>query len=144
MRNSSGALVYYVLIDKNGKGGVSIHYENCYDPSYYLAGRDSECVIATNGTEYDADSIIDAATKTGGLVEGGYGEGTTVNNGRFRIAGGTIYINENGERFIYFHQGSEYSDLPTASNWASKAQTGDNGKKYKMGNWYIMKPTDEH
>ena len=144
MRNSSGALVYYVLIDTNGKDGVKIDYNNCYDPSYYLVGRDQGFVIATNGTEYNAESIKQAAKNVSGLMEGGYDENASVNDKQFRIAGGTIFINENGDRFIYFAQGSGYTKLPTATNLGKGGVSySESGRLNKFGNWYAMKATDE-
>ncbi len=139
MRNSSGATAYYVLIDKNGSGHVDIHIENAFDPSGYLCGRDSECVIATNGTEYTYDSISQAATTIAGLKKASDDPNITADNEEYLISGGTIYYNGT-DRYIYFHQGQEYAKLPTANNIANNSEQSGN----KFGNWYRMKNTDEY
>jgi len=137
IRNSSGALVYYVLIDKNGTGYLDVAYENAYDPSGYLAGRDSECIIATNGTEYTVDNIEEACEKNPSLRHSDPDPNHGLSDWQFVISGGTIF--HNGEhRYIYFHQGQEdYVKLPTKENIAAGGDTN------KFGNWYLMKDTDE-
>ncbi len=139
IRNASGATVYYVLIDKNHQGYLDIAYENAYDPSGYLAGRDSECIIATNGTEYNPDSIMEALEKNPSLRQQDNDKNHTINDWQFVISGGTIFYNGD-HRYIYFHQGQDqYVKLPTKENVASGGQDGGN----KFGNWYLMSDTDE-
>ena len=134
MRNSSGVTTYYVMIDKNGDGKCKITYEHAFDPSYYLAGSDSECVIATNGTEYTYTSISEAARTVANLKKHSDDPNQTADTEEYLISGGTIY-NNGTHRYIYFHQGQEYAKLPTVNNVGSNTN--------KFGNWYLMKDTDE-
>ena len=134
MRNSSGVTTYYVMIDKNGDGKCKITYEHAFDPSYYLAGSDSECVIATNGTEYTYTSISEAAQTVANLKKHSDDTNQTADTEEYLISGGTIF-NNGTHRYIYFHQGQEYAKLPTTNNVG--------GNVNKFGNWYLMKDTDE-
>lgn len=133
MRNSNGTYAYYVAIDKNGTHSLKIDYMYAASPQLYLNGPNNEGVIACNGTEYTEESIKAAAENYAGLIE----EGTrskSFNEQKYSIAGGTIYFN-GVHRYIYFHQGQEYTVLPTVANTASDVN--------KCGNWYLMKDTDE-
>lgn len=134
MRNSSGVTTYYVMIDKNGDGKCKITYEHAFDPSYYLAGSDSECVIATNGTEYTYTSISEAAQTVANLKKHSDDANQTADTEEYLISGGTIFDNGT-HRYVYFHQGQEYAKLPTVNNVGSNTN--------KFGNWYLMKDTDE-
>jgi len=137
MKTAGATTTYYVLINKNSdpSGKFKIQYEHCFDPSTYMFGGSggTECVIATNGTEYTYDSLLEAVAKTPSLIDAN-SRNKSKDEQKFSIAGGTIFTNEAGKRYIYFHQGAEYTTLPTVNN-------SHNGNK--CGNWYLMADTDE-
>ena len=133
MRNSNGTYAYYVAIDKNGTHSLKIDNMYAASPQLYLNGPNNEGVIACNGTEYTEESIKAAAGNYPGLLESGTST-KPFDEQKYSIAGGTIYFN-GVHRYIYFHQGQEYTVLPTVTNTASDVN--------KCGNWYLMKDTDE-
>jgi len=99
----------------------------------FLAGTGgTECVIACNGTEWTYESISEASKTVAGLKKSSDDPNLAVNDEEYLIAGGTIYILDNGERYIYFHQGQEYTKLPPQGTLTNK-----------FGNWYHMKRTDD-
>lgn len=140
MRNANGTYAYYVAIDKNSTGTLKIDNMYAASPQLYLNGPNNEGVIACNGTEYTAESIVAAANSYPSLKETDDNSSHGINEWRFLISGGTIY--DNGvNRYIYFHQGQEYANLPTVQNVANNGEGTGGINKY--GNWYLMKRTDE-
>lgn len=130
---------YYVAIDKNGTGKLTIHKSKADSPQAFLSQVDREAVIACNGTEYTYENIAEAIVANPSLVLA-EDRSKPLNQQRFFMATGTIY--DNGvDRYISFHQTTDssniyelYMELPTREN-------ANGVNHYK--NWYKMARNDE-
>lgn len=143
LRTAGGSTVVCVAIDKNGDHKLKVSKSASSDPTMLLcggaAGGGSEAVIITNGLEYTSASLIEAASKnstiykdTGKGAEGS-NKGKPDRDDQFWISGGTIYTcTTSGKRYIYFHQGQEWTDLPAENSTANQ-----------IGNWYFVGDTDQ-